>query len=189
MSLVVTSTVVASNATAPADRVMLGHVTGVYGLKGWVKVHSDTNPRDNIVTYKSWWLEQGGNWLEYRVLQGRSQGKTIVAQLEGVDTPETASTLTGANIAISRASMPEPVEGEYYWTDLIGMQVRTVEDVQVGPVSRLFETGANDVLVVIDERDETEGSREVLVPWLVPDVITEVNMEDRVITIEWDPDF
>ena len=179
----------ASNATAPADRVMLGHITGVYGLKGWVKVHSDTNPRDNIVTYKSWWLEQGGNWLEYRVLQGRPQGKTIVAQLEGIDTPETASTLTGANIAISRACMPEPVEGEYYWTDLIGMQVRTVEDVQVGSVSRLFETGANDVLVVTDEREETEGSREVLVPWLVPDVITDVNMKDRVITIDWDPDF
>ncbi len=185
----VASVVVTSKASTPADRVMLGHITGVSGLKGWVKVHSDTNPRDNIVTYKSWWLEQGGNWLEFRVLQGRPQGKTIVAQLEGVDTPETAGTLIGANVAISRAAMPEPVEGEYYWADLIGMQVRTVEDATVGPVARLFETGANDVLVVTDERESVEGSREVLVPWLVPDVITEVDMKGRVITIDWDPDF
>lgn len=183
------SVVVTGSLPASADRVLLGHITGIYGLKGWVKVHSDTNPRDNIVTYKSWWLEQGGNWQEFRVLHGRPQGKTIVAQLHGVDTPETAGTLIGANIAISRAAMPEPVEGEYYWADLIGMQVRTAEGVAVGPVSRLFETGANDVLVVTDEREEVEGSREVLVPWLVPDVITDVNMQDRVITIDWDPDF
>jgi 16S rRNA processing protein RimM len=168
---------------------MLGHITGIYGLKGWVKVHSDTNPRDNIVTYKSWWIEQGGSWLECRVLQGRPQGKTIVAQLEGVDTPETAGTLIGANIAISRAAMPEPAEGEYYWADLIGMQVRTVDDLLIGSVLRLFETGANDVVVISDEREGSEGSQEVLVPWLVPDVITDVNVMDRVITIDWDPDF
>ncbi len=191
MSSVVTSVGVTSKVSAPDDRVMLGHITGVSGLKGWIKVHSDTNPRDNIVTYKSWWLEKGGNWLEYRVLQGRPQGKTIVAQLEGVDTPEAGSALIGANIAISRAAMPEPVEGEFYWADLIGMHVRTVDDVPVGPVSRLFETGANDVLVVTDERERegAEGSREVLVPWLVPDVITDVDMKGKVITIDWDPDF
>ncbi|MGQ7842914.1 ribosome maturation factor RimM [Granulosicoccus sp. 3-233] len=178
-----------SSSVVPADRVLLGHITGVYGLKGWVKVHSDTNPRDNIVTYKSWWLEQRGNWTQVRMLQGRPQGKTIIAQLEGVDTPEGAHALIGATIAVSRAALPEPAEGEYYWADLIGMQVRTVEGVQIGPVERLFETGANDVVVISDEREETEGSSEVLVPWLVPDVITEVNSKDRIITIDWDPDF
>ncbi|ASJ75995.1 ribosome maturation factor RimM [Granulosicoccus antarcticus] len=182
------SSVVTSNAV-PADRVLLGHITGIYGLKGWVKVHSDTNPRDNIVTYKSWWMEQGGNWKEVRVLQGRPQGKTIVAQLEGFETPEEAGTLIGASIAISRIAMPEPAKGEYYWADLIGMHVRTVEGVDVGAVVRLFETGANDVVVVSDEREEVEGPREVLVPWLVPDVITDVNVKDRVVTIDWDPDF
>lgn len=171
------------------DRVLLGRVTGVYGLKGWVKVHSDTSPRDNIVTYPSWWLQQRGQWREVRVLQGRPQGKTIIAQIDGVTTPEEAQLLIGATIGISRSALPETAEGEYYWADLIGMQVRTLEGTMIGPVSRLFETGANDVVVIRDEREGVEGSREVLVPWLVPDVVTDVNTEERVITVDWDPDF
>lgn len=178
-----------SSSAPPVDHVLLGHITGVSGLKGWVKVHSDTNPRENIVGYKNWWLEQRGSWKEFRVLQGRPQGKTIVAQLDGVDNPEEAHALIGATIAISRSAMPEPAEGEYYWADLVGMQVQTQEGVRIGPVNRLFETGANDVVVISDEREEAEGSREVLVPWLVPDVITDVDGENRVITIDWDPDF
>ncbi len=178
-----------STSAVSADRVLLGHITGVYGLKGWVKVHSDTNPRDNIVGYKGWWLEHRGSWTQVRVLQGRPQGKTIIAQLEGVDTPEGAHALIGATIAVDREALPDTAEGEYYWADLIGMLVKTVEGVQIGPVDRLFETGANDVVVISDEREEVEGSSEVLVPWLVPDVITDVNTKDRIITIDWDPDF
>lgn len=170
------------------QRVMLGHITSIYGLNGWVKVHSDTNPRSNIVSYKSWWLEQGGAWREVKVLSGRPQGKTIVARLGGVDSPEQASALIGAGIAIERAAMPGLAEGEYYWTDLIGLQVRTVGGMTIGPVDRLFETGANDVMVVTDHRDD-RSAKEVLVPWLVPDVITEVDMENSIITIDWDPDF
>lgn len=178
-----------SQSAPPDDHVLLGHITGAYGLKGWVKVHSDTHPRDNIVGYKVWWMGQHGSWKQFRVLQGRPQGKTIVAQLEGVDSPEAAHELVGATIAISRTAMPEPAPGEYYWADLVGMQVQTLEGVKIGPVNRLFETGANDVVVISDERDETEGSTEVLVPWLVPDVITDVDLTNRLITIDWDPDF
>ena len=112
-----------------------------------------------------------------------------MAQLEGVESPESASTLIGALIAVSRELMPEPAEGEYYWADLVGMQVRTADGELIGPVSRLFETGANDVVVVTDLRDGQDGSREVLVPWVVPDVVTDVDVEGRLITVDWDPDF
>ncbi|NND93184.1 MAG: ribosome maturation factor RimM [Granulosicoccus sp.] len=176
-------------STAPDDRVLLGHITGISGLRGWVKVHSDTSPRNNIVSYPQWWVELAGSWRQFQVLQGRPQGKTIVAQLEGVDTPELASTLIGASIAISRAELPEPAAGEYYWADLIGMQVRTVDDIRIGPVSRLFETGANDVMVIADHREGQGDTKEVLVPWLVPDVITDVDVVERIITVDWDPDF
>ena len=134
------------------ERISLGHITGVSGLKGWIKVHSDTNPRDNIVSYPSWWLEQSGQWRQVVVLEGRPQGKTIVARIEGIATPEQASTLIGANIAVDRDAMPVLDEGEFYWADLVGMQVHTVEGVHIGTACRLFETGANDVLVVTDER-------------------------------------
>lgn len=173
-----------------AERIFLGHVTGVSGLKGLVKVHSDTNPRENIIAFKQWWIEQGGAWRQINVVNGRPQGKTIVAQIEGVSSPEQASLLIGAKIAVDRETLPQLSGGEYYWTDLVGMQVKTVDGVELGPVDRLFETGANDVVVIKDERDhEEKSSSEVLVPWLVPDVITEVNMDSRVITVDWDPDF
>ena len=178
------------------ERILLGHITGVSGLKGWVKVHSDTSPRENITAYAVWWLEQSGNWRSVRVLGGRPQGKTIVAQIEGFDSPEQSGKLIGAKIAVARDALPALAAGEYYWADLTGMQVRTVNDVAIGPVSRLFETGANDVVVIKDERElaATENgvpsaTREVLVPWLVPDVIKEVDVESRVITVDWDPDF
>jgi len=172
------------------DKVLLGRITGIYGLQGWVKVHSDTMPRENITGYKEWMLEQSGQWTNFRVIGGRPQGKTIVAQLDEVSTPEQASALIGAGIAVSRSAMPSLASGEYYWADLTGMKVRTVDGVDIGPVVRLFETGANDVVVIADERsDQAESGNEILVPWLVPDVITEVNMESRLITIDWDPDF
>lgn len=178
------------------ERILLGHITGVSGIKGWVKVHSDTNPRENIISYASWYLEQSGSWRSVRVLGGRPQGKTIVAHIEGVSSPEQAGELIGARIAVQRGALPALAEGEYYWADLTGMHVRTVSDVSIGPVSRLFETGANDVVVITDERTQSvsedaksSATREVLVPWLVPDVIKEVDMLNRVITIDWDPDF
>lgn len=174
------------------EKVLLGHVTGVVGLQGWVKVHSDTNPRDNITGYRSWWLKQSGHWKQWQVTDGRPQGKTIVAKLEGVSTPEEAAVLIGASIAVDRDKMPVLSKDEYYWADLTGMLVRTVEGIEIGPVVRLFETGANDVVVVSDQRPDysgDDGELEVLVPWVVPDVVTDVNMESRVITVDWDPDF
>jgi 16S rRNA processing protein RimM len=174
------------------EKVLHGHVTGVVGLQGWVKVHSDTNPRDNITNYKRWWLKQSGHWKQWEVLDGRPQGKTIVAKLHGVSTPEEAAVLIGSTIAVDRDEMPALNSGEYYWADLTGMLVRTVDGIEIGPGIRLFETGANDVVVVSDQRPnyaDDGGEIEVLVPWVVPDVVTEVDMENRTITVDWDPDF
>ena len=185
----VPSAVSDSLSDSPVERILLGHITGVSGLQGWVKVHSDTNPRDNIVAYKAWSLEQSGTWSEIKVLGGRPQGKTIVAQLEGISSPEQASGLIGAKIAVRRSALPELGSGEYYWADLTGMHVKTVDGMAIGPVNRLFETGANDVVVIDDHRGEQQGSKEVLVPWLVPDVITDIDVKNRIITIDWDPDF
>jgi len=175
----------------PADRppdesalVWLGRITAIYGLRGWVKVHSDTDPRNNITKFKRWWLRQQGNWTQIQVLNGRPQGKTIVASLDGITTPEAASALIGAEIAVHRDDLPKAAPGEFYWTDLLGMSVQTVDKVEIGKVKRMFETGANDVMVV-----DTPSANEVLVPWVVPDVITDVDMQARLITVDWDPDF
>jgi len=181
------SRIAAAQITDPG--ISLGRITALYGLKGWLKVHSDTSPRENIVRYQQWWLGQSGGWQHIKVVDGRPQGKTIVVRLEGIDTPEAASRLIGAQIAVQRADLPVAKPGEYYWTDLLDMAVQTVDGIRIGSVVRLFETGANDVLVVRDERESSKAGAEILVPWITPSVITEVNMEDQLITVDWDPDF
>jgi len=158
-------------------------------LKGWVKVHSDTSPRENIVRYSPWWLGQRGQWKAVKVIDGRPQGKTIIARLEGFDDPESAGLLTGAEVAIDRAVLPDAIEGEYYWADLIGLKVMDVQGKQLGVVLRLFETGANDVLVLADEREGVKSGSELLIPWVMKDVIVEVNLRDKLISVDWDPDF
>ena len=189
------SDVPADVPTDDAGLVTLGRVTAASGLRGWVKVHSDTEPRENIVGYAAWLLRPDGaraaaaGWREVRVLDGRPQGKTIVARLEGIEDRDAAEALVGSTVAVPRAALPPAAEDEFYWTDLVGMDVVTADGAALGPVDRLFETGANDVLVVTDARDGAKPGAEVLVPWVRPDVIVEVDAAARRIVIDWDPDF
>ncbi|HYW92716.1 MAG TPA: ribosome maturation factor RimM [Gammaproteobacteria bacterium] len=163
-------------------RVVLGRVAGLFGVRGWVKVHSDTRPRENILDYPVWQLGGSGRWRSLRLIEGRVQGKGIVAHLEGCDDRDAAVALTGARIAVGRGELPPLAEGEYYWADLEGLRVRTIAGRELGCVGRLMETGANDVLVV-------RGERERLIPFLPGRVVTEVDLDDGVMVVDWDPDF
>jgi len=176
-----------------AERVPLGRITAAVGLKGWVKVHSDTEPRIGIVAFDHWLLSlpgrRGDSERRIQVLEGREQGKTIVARLEGIEDRDTAQALAGQQIAVSRDMLP-PLDGDaIYWTDLIGMEVFTAAGLRIGTVTRLFETGANDVVVVADERTTSKAGAEVLVPWIRPDVIVALERDARRIVVDWDPDF
>jgi len=170
--------------------VVLGKIIGFFGVKGWVKVHSDTNPRENIVAYSQWWLGDAKHRSVIKVRGGKRSGKNVVAQLVGVDTREQAESFIGKEIAVLRTMLPKLDSSEIYWTDLIGCTVETLQGDVIGPVDRLFETGANDVMVVIDHRpDSATLNGEILVPWLRPSVITSVDLETRRIAVDWDPDF
>ena len=105
-----------------------------------------------------------------------------MAQLQGIDTREQAERLLGCEIAIPREQLQSLRDGEYYWSDLKGMRVVTDTGIDFGVVDALFETGANDVMVV-------NGERERLVPWIMGDVIKSVSLDDRIIVVDWDPDF
>jgi 16S rRNA processing protein RimM len=173
-----------SNAEGGEARfVTLGRVSGAYGIKGWLKVHSDTSPRANIVNYSPWYLVRQGRREAWRVTDGRQQGKAVVAKLAGCDDRDAAEALTGAEIAITRAQLPPTtVPGEHYWADLVGLRVVTLDGVELGQVARLFETGANDVMVV-------DGERERLLPYLWQQVVHEVDLDEGVIRVDWDPTF
>lgn len=193
-----------SDAATADTLVTLGRITAHHGLKGWLKVHSDTEPRDNITTYARWWIRAGGSradrgagsglavdagWRVVEVLEGREQGKTVIVRLAGVDDRKAAVACIGAEIAVPRSALPAARPGEYYWTDLVGLAVVTVEEERLGTVRRLFETGANDVVVVRDERPAAREGSEILIPWVVPDVIVAVDTADGTVTVDWDPDY
>ncbi len=165
-------------------RVTIGEISGAYGIKGWVRIHSHTQPRENVLRYSPWELEQDGERRQVRVLAGRRQGRGVVAQIEGIDTRDQAERLRGAKIHIDRAQLPELPAGEYYWADLIGMQVVDLQGRRLGQVVNLLETGANDVLIV-----DGEAGREILIPWIRERVIKKVDLPARTIQVDWDPDY
>jgi 16S rRNA processing protein RimM len=179
--------------SAANEKLIVGRISGVYGVKGWVKVYSDTDPREGIADYNPWYIKQGshgkGEWREIRLEQGRRQAKTVIAKLEGVDDRDAAMQLSGALIAISPDQLQALKENEFYWRDLIGLRVINSEGIELGRVQRLMETGANDVLVVSEEQSAKQGGREHLVPWTPGQAVLEVDLEQGRILVDWDEDF
>jgi 16S rRNA processing protein RimM len=162
--------------------IIVGRVSGLFGVRGWVKIYSHTAPRKGILRYKTWYLQQNGSWQAFELAAGHAQGKGVVAQLKGFDDRDQAATLVGIDIAIKREQLPKLGPGEYYWTDLEGLRVENLEGVDLGVVSHLFETGANDVMVV-------EGDRERLIPYTKGEAVKEVDLEAGRILVDWDADF
>lgn len=166
-------------------RVLLGKIVGVFGVRGWVKLQSHTEPREALFDYLPWTLRSPrGVDTDIDELEGRPQGRGLVALLPGVATREAAEALVGSEIWVDRAALPRPTkQGEYYWVDLEGCAVHTVDGVPLGSVSHLFDTGANAVMSVKD------GAKERLVPFIHDDVIKSVDLDARRIVVDWDPDF
>ena len=165
------------------DYLIVGRINGLYGVRGWVKVFSHTEPRDNILSYRTWYLRRGNEWQPFELADGRSHGKGVVANLIGCDDRDVAAGLIGSDIAILRKQLQQAAPGEYYWTDLIGLEVRTVDGVDLGIVDHLLETGSNDVLVVL------QGKRERLIPFIRDQVVREIDLAGRKMVVDWDPDF
>lgn len=165
------------------ELISVGKVSGLFGVKGWIKVFSYTELRENILTYSPWTLRKGHQIKQVTVLNGRPHGKTIVAHLKGVDSRELAAELNGWDILIEPKQLPKARKGEYYWSDLIGLRVNTVEGVDFGTVRQMLETGANDVVVTL------LGERERLIPFLQGETIVDIDLTTGTMTVDWDPDF
>ena len=181
---------------APDDKVILGRIAGVYGVKGWVKVYSYTDPMESIVDYNPWFIRpedslnanRSAAWTKLKLKAGKRHAKTVVAKLEHCNDRDAAMKYIGSEIAIERQQLEElKHKDEYYWRDLIGLRVVNQQDVELGTVKSLLETGANDVLVVTDDTDE--GNKERLIPWTMGQAVISVDLEQGVIEVDWDPDF
>lgn len=169
-------------ANDPSGLVIVGRVSGLFGVRGWLKIFSYTEPRENIVEYSPWLLKTGDQWHKFEIESGRGHGKGVVVKFVGYDDRDAAALLIGRDIAVTREQLGEPDAGEYYWADLEGLRVVNLEGVELGVVDHLFATGANDVVVV-------RGERERLLPFVRGDVIRNIDLQRGVMEVDWDPDF
>ncbi len=165
------------------ELISVGEISGVFGIKGWVKIFSLTQPRENILSYTPWTIRKGKESRIVKLVIGKRQGKTVVACIEGVSDRDIAATYCGWEILIKKSQLPSTEKGEYYWADLVGLSVETDQGVSLGKVDYLIETGANDVLVV--KKDEEER----LIPFLQEQVIKKIDLNDNIMIVDWDPDF
>jgi len=167
----------------PADGrrpVVLGRVGAPFGVQGWVKVQSFTDPPEGIVGYGSWELAQGGRTARWAVLDWKRAGGAFAVRLEGVGSRDEAQALTGAEVRVDRAELPPSAPNEFYWHDLIGLDAFSPASVALGRVAEILELPAHPVLVL-------RGDRERLVP-LVPDRLVEVDLAAGRMTLDWHPD-
>ena len=163
--------------------IHLGKISGVHGVKGWLKVFSFTRPMEGILDYPHWLLSKAGQPPRaIKIAEGRKQGRGLVVRLAEIDNRTAAEMLIGLDIHIARSELPAVENGECYWRDLIGLSVQTQQGEMLGTIKQIMETGANDVLVV-------HGDRERLIPYVQEQVIKQIDLEKGLMIVDWDADF
>jgi len=164
------------------QRAVLGRLGAAFGVRGWIRVHPLTSLLETLLEHPIWQLKVQGAWREYRLVEAKVHGGALVALLEGFTDRDQTQALKGREVAVWADELPQLEPGEYYWSQLIGLQVETDTGVKLGVVDRFMETGANDVFVV-------NGDREHWLPYLPGDVVLQVDLESRCMTVNWDPEF
>jgi 16S rRNA processing protein RimM len=159
----------------------MGRISGLFGVQGWVKVYSYTEPREAVLNYDRWLLRRKNGWQEATVAEGQRHGKTIIARIDGYVDRDQAAGLVGADIGVPREAMPETETGQYYWSDLEGLRVLHRDGTELGTVEYLLETGANDVMVV-------KGEQERLIPFVLETVVLGVDLDKGEIEVDWEWD-
>ncbi len=165
----------------PSDYLVVGRVVGLFGVRGWVKIQSYTQPREQLLDYRPWYLQTSQGWQVLAQREAQVHGKGLIARLANCGDPDDARPWIGCDIAIQRSQLPPLGSDEYYWADLVGLRVDTLEGVVLGTVDHLLETGANDVLVV-------QGDRERLIPYLPDQVIRQVDLLAGRLLVDWNPE-
>jgi len=146
-----------------------------------VKVFSYTEPREAFLQYKGLLLGRNGDWQSVKVAEGQRHGKSVILRLEGFDDRDQAAGLIGTEIGADRSELPEPEDGHYYWSDLTGLRVVHRDGTELGKIKEMLETGAHDVMVV-------EGDQERLIPFVIDEVVLNVDLTEKVINVDWEWD-
>lgn len=168
----------------PAKNIIVGRIIGVHGIRGQVKVYSDCRPRESIFHYRHFSATKDNHEpLILKLLRGTRSGKNLIAHFSGIDEREQAAALTGYILCINRNQLPALKNDEYYWTDLIGLKVQNRQGIILGEVQELFETGANDVLVIRDQQEE------ILIPFIQKTYIEKIDLNTGMMFVDWEKDW
>lgn len=180
-------------AELPADAIEIGRILDAWGVKGWFKVLPYSATPEALFSSKRWFLlpaERGPKSfdgpIKLAIQAAKEHGGTVVASSLAITDRDEAEALKGARIFISRASFPTPDKDEYYWVDLIGMSVVNREGIELGRVHELLSTGPQTVLVI--HHEEQGKMVERMVPFVAV-FIDSVDMSDRQIRVDWQPDY
>ena len=160
----------------------MGRIAAPFGIKGWVKLQPFTATPRSLLDYPVWWISDAAGWKECKVERAEAHAASVAAKLAGCDDREAAARYRGREVAVPRDAFPEAAPNEYYWTDLVGLEVVNIGGENLGKVFRVFDTGANDVLVVM------EGERERLIPF-TEQVVRQVDVDGGVIRVDWGADY
>lgn len=175
--------------TESTDKVVLGRVGAVYGVKGWLKVQSYTDVDEDIFAYSPWLLAKQGKWQPVKVAEWRRHNKGLIVRFEAVTDRDLAQPYTGMEIAIEPDQLPALAEDEFYWRDLIGMTVVNTEGYDMGKVDQLMATASNDVMVVKANSNDAFGRSERLIPFIQSQYVQAVNKSENRIVVDWPSDF
>ena len=157
----------------------MGRIFGSWGVRGGIRVDPYTENPETLATYKKWLIGREGEWQEYTVLEARLHTTQVVAQLAGLDDRDAALKLKGSEVAVPRESLPEPEDGRFYWSDLVGLTVVNIEGEALGEVKEMFSNGAQDVI-------DVAGEVKRLIPWTA---VKSVDVKARRIEVEWQKDW
>lgn len=181
------------------DVIIVGKINGFFGVKGWVKVFSHTEPKDNITKYKKLLVKESSaqtntiSWKPYEITQGRVQGKTVVMHIKGYDNKDDVQKFLGCELAVNAKDLPKLGKKEFYWRDLIGLKVNNTDGDYLGIVESMLATGNNDVAIIKPERakpEEQQKNRDsILIPFVLDMYIKEVDLASGNITVYWEKDW
>ncbi|GAB4391251.1 MAG: ribosome maturation factor RimM [Gammaproteobacteria bacterium] len=185
----------------PSQLITIGRIKTVFGVKGWLKVHSYTDPISNLSHYNPWHIQLRNEWHTIIPEECRVHGQTILAKLPHCDDRDMALQYCGAEIAIERSQLPAPNADEYYWHDLEGLRVLNRQGIELGVIDYLFSSGANDIIVVQAPDDDSSASQNTtnkprksaakqhLIPFIREQFVIAIDLSQRTMLVDWDPDF
>lgn len=171
-----------SDLNKDTEKILLGHVSGLFGVKGWVKIFSYTQPRAQITSYAHWYL--GEKLTPVKVEAGHAHKEGVVAKIVGVDDRDSAAELKDLDIWVDKSALADLPPGEFYWHQLIGLTVVDLQGKELGRITDLLETGANDVLIL-----QSSNNTECLIPYVKDQVIKLVDLSEQRMVVDWDVNY